>query len=70
MIPLGYRHEGHVKEHPKNRQEIAAEDGRAGQTLPLRQVPQTQPEAREDARSLVLSGVQKPCKRRVMSGRE
>ena len=33
------------------------QDCRERQTLPLRQVPQTKPEAREDSRALVLPGL-------------
>ena len=48
------RRRSHAPEFPQDRQEGPPEDGREGQTLPLRQVPQAQPTARQDARALVL----------------
>ena len=40
--------------HSQDRQEITAQNRREGQTLPLRQVPQTKPETCNNARPLVL----------------
>ena len=42
------------EEHAQNWQADTPEDRREGQTLPLRQVPQAQPEACQDAGPLVL----------------
>ena len=49
----------HGKELSQDRKEGPAQDRREGQTLPLRQVPQAKPEAREDACPLVLPGLRK-----------
>lgn len=45
------------EEHSQDWKEGTTQDRRERQTLPLRQVPQTQPEADEDSRPLVLSGL-------------
>ena len=44
-----------AEEHSQNRQEITPENRREGQTLPLRQVPQAEPEASQDTGTVVLS---------------
>ena len=44
----------HVEEHSQDWKEVAPENRRERQTLPLRQVPQTKPETRKDSRPLVL----------------
>ena len=45
------------EEHPQDRKEIATENRRERQTLPLCQVSQTQPAARKDSCALVLPGL-------------
>ena len=42
------------EEHSQNRQEVAAQNRCEVQTLPLRQVSQAKPQARQDAGSVVL----------------
>jgi hypothetical protein len=42
------------EEHSQDRKAGASEDRSEGQTLPLRQVPQTKPETCNNARPLVL----------------
>jgi hypothetical protein len=44
----------HHGEIPQNRQEIAPENRRKGQTLSLRHVPQAEPETCENTSSVVL----------------
>jgi len=49
-----------AEEHPQDRQETQAQDGGEGQTLPLCEVPEAKPEAREDSRAVVLPAVSGP----------
>jgi hypothetical protein len=46
-----------VQNHSQVRQKGSAQNGREGQTVSLREVPQTKPATSEDARSVVLPGV-------------
>ena len=48
------------EEHSQDRQEITAQNRREGQALPLRQVPEAKPEARQDAGPVVLPQMLQP----------
>ncbi len=55
-----YRRGFDGEELSQDRKKGSPENRREGQTLPLRQVSEAQPEARQDSRTLVLSKLPEP----------